>query len=293
MFEYITSDISWVLPLRSEGLTVFFKAFRMLAHEWFYLMAIAVGYWCWKRETFRDLGVMICVTTLFNIFLKNMFQYPRPEIEYLVPITGYTFPSGDAQVASMMWIFLACVVRRKWFWGLSIGVILGIMASRVYLGVHYPRDVITGVAIGGAMVWGYYKLKRSSIGERFENNKSLFPIVMCVVVGLYLLLTQSYWDRYITSLSGMLLGIAFGEQLFNQFNLGRFIMGKKDKIGVLFIGVCSMLVLRNALGIFVHDSLSVNMANIVSYFILAVHMMFVVPYAYTLIIRRKEMMSMA
>ncbi|MDN4075728.1 phosphatase PAP2 family protein [Fictibacillus terranigra] len=96
---------------------------------------------------------------ILNLLLKNAFQRKRPNADPLVEALGFSFPSGHAMGSMVYYGFLGyLVVRskrkplRKAFWTLLFAVaIIGIGISRIYLGVHYPSDIIAGYSAG--MVW--------------------------------------------------------------------------------------------------------------------------------------------
>jgi undecaprenyl-diphosphatase len=114
-----------------------------------------------KREPRR--AVLIVVTMagaeLWLSILKNAFHRPRPEPffgAHLPP--SYSFPSGHALLSCCCYAMLAalgsayCRGRVKWFIGLCAALlILAIGISRIYLGVHYPSDVIAGYLV--AIAW--------------------------------------------------------------------------------------------------------------------------------------------
>ena len=97
---------------------------------------------------------------LIDESLKLFFHRVRPEpwFGYPLPKT-YSFPSGHAFVSFCFFLCLAeVVVRDEWpasrraaVWGAAVGCTLTIGLSRVYLGVHYPTDVLAGFAAG--VVW--------------------------------------------------------------------------------------------------------------------------------------------
>jgi undecaprenyl-diphosphatase len=87
--------------------------------------------------------------------LKLLFVRPRPDV--FPPLTtelGYSFPSGHALTSAALYGFLAflCWQARRRVWALLLAFFgLWIGASRVYLGVHYPSDVLAASAVG--VVW--------------------------------------------------------------------------------------------------------------------------------------------
>lgn len=151
--------MDFVLPLRHDALTPLFQLLSALGGTLFYLVALAALYWLgdtWlgDRATFRRLAFLITLAAIFNSWLKGVFEVPRPtSIPWLTAEEGYSFPSGHAQLAATAWIWLVLAFpRRKWLVGLASFAILGIAASRVYLGVHTPRDVFAGILVGALTV---------------------------------------------------------------------------------------------------------------------------------------------
>lgn len=93
---------------------------------------------------------------LLNLVAKLAFHRARPRLwEPLEPADGYSFPSGHAM--SSMAIAAAIVVltwATRWRWPVlaaAVALVTGIGLSRVYLGVHYPSDVLAGWS--GALAW--------------------------------------------------------------------------------------------------------------------------------------------
>jgi undecaprenyl-diphosphatase len=93
---------------------------------------------------------------LISDWVKLLVSRPRPPVEHLQAVTGSSFPSGHATQASAFWFSLmfampAAGASRKLTrvaCGLASLIVLAVAASRVYLGVHYPADVIAGVLLG-------------------------------------------------------------------------------------------------------------------------------------------------
>lgn len=127
------------------------------------------GLWCMSLFVVagiisnKDKGIkiasMVIASLIINILLKHLIQLERPFHVYpdvfLINESGFSFPSGHAQIsATFFWLLAWFEKRNVVFWLLPI--LIGI--SRCYLGVHYPTDVLAGWAIGAFFAWGYFKV---------------------------------------------------------------------------------------------------------------------------------------
>ncbi|WP_159458309.1 MULTISPECIES: phosphatase PAP2 family protein [unclassified Listeria] len=133
----------------------------------------------------RKLGVKIAVWTGATFFfgellLPQIFKHitlrPRPD-EPLIPISGYSFPSGHATGSTTFYGFLAILLILFYLKKKSSKVIVPllfgffvilVMISRVYLSVHYPSDVLAGCLLGLGTIFlatfiyerGYFRIKK-------------------------------------------------------------------------------------------------------------------------------------
>ncbi len=134
----------WMLPLR---------AVSYLGAEVFYLILPALFLGLNRRQGVRFIALFVLCNTVSNA-LKLGFHWPRPDwvdsrIISLSPIgSSYAMPSGHAMLSTALWLHLALEFRRKWSVAAAIILIFFVGLSRVYLGVHFPSDVIAGLSVG-------------------------------------------------------------------------------------------------------------------------------------------------
>jgi undecaprenyl-diphosphatase len=145
---------SWLVPI---GILL---AIAFLAHQW-------------------HRGAVLVILTLsgaglLNTLLKQTFARTRPDafFDYPLPVSQ-SFPSGHAIFAASFFGGLAVLISDRisskplqvLVWVIAIAVILLVGASRVYLGVHYPSDVLAGYAVAVFWVVGV------ALGDRVASHR--------------------------------------------------------------------------------------------------------------------------
>lgn len=119
------------------------------------------------RHRLAAIRVLIVTSVTYGMVFFAKQVYARPRAFQLLHVAergprelGYGFPSAHAAIAMAVGVALLPVVPRKWWW-LIFSVVALVAASRVYLGVHSPLDVVGGMAIGGAISVGYLLIMAS------------------------------------------------------------------------------------------------------------------------------------
>lgn len=130
-------------------------------------VAIGLALLCFiqRRPTTTLYGYVICISFammwILNTLLKEIFRRSRPELDHLLVVHGYSFPSGHAMISmgfyGMLFVIWAMEWKKRGILGRWIPVSCGILfilligLSRIMLGVHYPTDVLAGFSSG--FVW--------------------------------------------------------------------------------------------------------------------------------------------
>ena len=167
VYEFIYSAESFIMTsFIAEVLTMIILSLMVIA----VLMILKMRY----EALFFALSMII--SSILNPVLKNIFDRERPTLLRLIDISGFSFPSGHAMGSSTFFTSIASIMNTKftrqqnWVITTICGFfILMVSSSRVYLGVHYPTDVLAGIFGGFISV-----LLSSIILEKlFDNTKRI------------------------------------------------------------------------------------------------------------------------
>lgn len=136
----------------------FFQIVTMLGEESFYIIILSIIFWCVDKRSGYKMAFALLLSGVLNGVLKSVVRAPRPigsegiRSLRVETASGTSFPSGHTQSATA---FLGAVMkrlRRAWAWAIGCLLILLVGLSRLYLGVHWPIDVLGGIAMGAIAV---------------------------------------------------------------------------------------------------------------------------------------------
>ncbi len=153
--------LQWQLSLITAlqnlgGLAGLMKLFSLLGEEQFFLLLMPLVYWCLDAGVGGKLAVVLLGSNWLAFSLKLAFHTPRPywldKVRGLATEPSYGLPSGHAQNATAIWLYLAYAIKKRWAWAAAIALVLLISLSRLYLGVHFLTDVFGGWIIGGVFL---------------------------------------------------------------------------------------------------------------------------------------------
>ncbi len=180
--------MEWVLSIRAEWLTPIMKGFTFLGEEEFFLLFLPLAYWLWRKNIMGRAGMVLLFTFVLNAVIKCVYQVPRPDvIEHLVHADDWSFPSGHSQSAMVLWGWLAWEFKDKRGYIIAALLIAGVGFSRIYLGVHYPTDVLAGFAIGLVTLIGYaWILKLKPTGWLYLGPTRQSMIIFVLLMGLFM-----------------------------------------------------------------------------------------------------------
>ncbi len=144
--------LKFLESIRNPVCDFFFSLITHIGEETVFMLVALAIFWCiGKRE-----GLYVLITglvgTVANQFLKILCKVPRPWVadagfkpvgDAIEEATGYSFPSGHTQnVTGTLGCVASAWYKKKRVWIPCVVIILLVAFSRMYLGVHYPKDVL-------------------------------------------------------------------------------------------------------------------------------------------------------
>lgn len=164
------------------------QIFSLLGNEEFYLLVMPLFYWCIGTRIGLRLGLLLLISNGIVDILKLSFHAPRPywydpHVQALTTESSFGLPSGHAQNGVAVWGGLAVSLKKWWVWVGAVALIFLISLSRVYLGVHFPTDVIAGWMVGLLLLLAYLALE-SPVTRWLTAQRFLVQILAALVFSL-------------------------------------------------------------------------------------------------------------
>ena len=116
-----------------------------------------------RRAGFAAACALVFSLLFTNVLLKHIFQRPRPWLDCaaLVPLVAEhdpnSFPSGHTNAAFAFALAVWACAPKKWMKAAAVAMAAVMGLSRLYVGVHYPSDVLVGALVGALCAWVVWK----------------------------------------------------------------------------------------------------------------------------------------
>ncbi len=168
-------------------------AFTFLGDFEFLMVLVPVIYWCLDNLLGARLMVLASLSWFGNAFLKALTNEPRPflydsRVQMLYETYGNSFPSFHTQNAVVMWGYLASQFRKRWFWALVGIFMVGVPLSRIYLGVHFPHDVLAGYLMG-TLILGVFLAYAPQFQALLARQSQITLLIALFVLGALIVAT--------------------------------------------------------------------------------------------------------
>lgn len=217
--------IKAIQTIRSDALDHAFLAMTSLGNDMFYMLLLPLLYWCVEKHQSLRFLYLFMFSSWLNATAKDFLNQPRPYIldgSVKIGTTGGPgIPSGHAQGSLVFWGYLALWVRIRWFSIFCIAIIMLIGFSRLYLGVHFPTDIIGGWLLGLLLLF-----PGNALLEKIEARIASLPAPALLAIGtiIPIALSPILATKYSVSPLGIAAGISLAillEKKYVNFEMPR------------------------------------------------------------------------
>ena len=177
--------------MRTQWLNAIMQTLTYMGDELVFLVCAIIMFWCFdKRKGYYLLAVGFA-GTLINQFCKLLFRVPRPWVidenftiveQARERATGYSFPSGHTQVSVGTFGAIAATTKKRVLCAICLLIVVLVPFSRMYLGVHTPKDILVAAATAVALIMLFRPIVTA-------KNEKIIPIIFAVLAIMSALFT--------------------------------------------------------------------------------------------------------
>ena len=239
--EFELNIIRAIQSIANPFLDGLFQFITMFGEEAILIPLIAVIYWAFNKKMGEYIAYASLTSVLVNGAIKDIFKAKRPIGEpgirslKVETATGYSFPSGHTQGTASFWGAIAIYLKKNYMYVVSSLIIILVAISRLYLGVHYPKDVLFGAIFGILTSSIAYKLF-----NKVNNKISLYFGTFIVFMPALLYAHSADFIKGMGTFLGFALGIYVEKKYVNFSVEGKSI----NKILRVVIGLAILILLK-------------------------------------------------
>jgi membrane-associated phospholipid phosphatase len=200
-----TAPILWLQSFATPWLTTSMNVVSLLGYSHCCLAVAALVAFGWKLRGGVALFVIVALTAVLVSLAKFAWAAPRPDavdsrVQHLTIYRlrpppdpapraddedRFGFPSGHVATTTALFMGIAVLAQRRWVWALAAGAATLMALSRMYLGRHFPGDVLGGLALGAiAFNVGWYALRlRTLASPGSTDDPRPLRIVLILIAG--------------------------------------------------------------------------------------------------------------
>lgn len=261
--------------LRTDFLNTLFEYITMLGEETIVIVLVAIIYFAVdKRLAYRLFFATACSMGV-NGVVKSFAKVPRPFTKEGITCvrpdtaTGYSFPSGHTQIFSTWSPLLAMQIRKRWFTALICIAVPLVALSRVFLGAHYPSDVVVGMLLGiGFAFFGNWLY--SKVADKRKLFLAMAAVFAPFIIWFFIGADELYNDIF--KFYGMVCGVVPAMMLEGKYaEMDYNVPFWKKAIRVILAVVLAFAVKEGIKVLNVFDSIQITfLFNTLRYFVLVI-----------------------
>ncbi len=285
MFSFELGFLQLLEGIRTPFLDFVFECISAIGEDVVLIGLMAILYFGFDKQLARKIFFSTAFSIGANCIIKNIVRLPRPfaggKVSCVRPetATGYSFPSGHTQTVASWSASLALHAKKQSSFLLCIIITVLVAFSRMYLGAHYPSDVIVGAVLGFL-----FAALGNHLYERFTNKTLLCGAVVFLLTpfAVYYLFTPNPQYADFFKLYGLFAGFTLSlpfEERFVAFNCdGTFL---RKLLRMLCASVLAVVIKEVLKKLFMCDNLQLSLIlDAVRYFALAFIILGICPWVF-------------
>jgi len=260
--------------LQGNIFEAFFNLISFLGEEYVIIVILGTVYWTIDKKLGEIMAISLGVSSVSNNIIKELVGADRPfkkypdRVENLRPgtATGNSFPSGHTQNFSAFLSSAAIKLRSKKLKYLVFALVILMMLSRMYLGVHFLEDVLVAAVLGLLIAYGINYIHNKYSSNQVLLHRIYLSFIIVSTPFVLFLQDEDFFKSY-----GLLVGIVFAIIFEKKYIKFTFDPSKLKKIIRLSLGLIIVLTIQIGLkaifSIFLEEgTMAFNYANVVRYF---------------------------
>lgn len=213
--------VLWFQSIRFGALNVIALMFHYAVSGAFFVVVLGGLYWMFDKELAVRMLFALIIIGIWSLILKDVFARPRPPhilgsaVIPLVSDSSYGIPSGHSSFTVVVWGFFAYWMKNR---AITIAVILFAFfmgLSRMYLGVHFPQDVIAGWLLGAVVLSLYIRYVEKVVSWWHKQSLAL-QIVLPLAIGVIMTVFFIGSVDGLTTI-GLLIGVGIAVALETKY----------------------------------------------------------------------------
>ena len=263
--------IKWFQDIGNTFCDILAEGFTFFGEQYMMIVILAFIYFVYNKKMGEAIAYSVFLSLNLNNALKGLVKAKRPfQLEKtIIPkrahtATGYSFPSGHTQGATALYGSIGIRFKNKKLWTAIIVLISLVAISRVYLGVHFPHDVVAGLLVGIACsILGAY------LYDKFATNLKKKMILMLSTAILFVPFTFVFYQPKFSDIevyrdfyTGLALFLGFIVALYIENKYVNFDCKSPMKVKLIryFLGLLIFVVVQMGLKIvFPEDNIFFDM----------------------------------
>ena len=234
---YFAWEVNFMTALQGvmgSFLTTLASLISYLGEEIALVAVVMFLYLCISKEAGEYIGENVLAGLIWNPMIKNVTLRRRPYMDhesikclravdkkadiYDINAQGFSFPSSHATCSVTCYGSAALFFKKNWLTILSAAICLLVSLTRVAMGVHYPTDVMVGLALGG------FTILFNSLLRKYIKNRDLMHLVLILlgIPGCFFCRTNDFYAGF-----GIMIGFfaaSFIERKYINFSMTRNVL---------------------------------------------------------------------